>query len=239
MSDATRDASGLSADDAASRQARLQAGAQPLLVRLLELRDLVLDHLDPRRLLHDLLPGLEQRRPGRDLVGLADHLGVHPDHRLHDVRAGLGLPDLGRHLLVGLEDGRARRRLLHRLAQPDRPARGHRLGRVRRRHLPRPDDQHDQQRLRRQLLADPRVHPVRGDPGARRDGQHLQQPPAGGRQQHLGVVARRRRRHRDPDPDLRPGHPPERRTSSSPSGSTTPASATASTGSWCCRSASC
>ena len=34
---------------------------------------------------------------------------VHPDHRLHDVRARVGLPDLGRHLLVGLEAGRRRR----------------------------------------------------------------------------------------------------------------------------------
>ena len=39
-------------------------------------------------------------------MGLADHLGLHPDHRvLHD-RAGVGLPDLGGHLLVG---GQARR----------------------------------------------------------------------------------------------------------------------------------
>ena len=154
---------------------------------------------------------LEQRRPGRDLVGLADHLGVHPAHRLHDVRAGLGLPDLRRHLLVGGEDGRARRRLLHRLAQPDRPARGHRLGRVRRRHLPRPHDQHGQQRLRRRVLADPRVHPVRGHPGARGDGQHLQRTSTGDRQQHLGVVARRRCRDRDPGPDRGPRHPPEHR----------------------------
>ena len=35
-------------------------------------------------------------------LGLADHLGLHPDHRLLHVGAGVGLPDLGRHLLVGL-----------------------------------------------------------------------------------------------------------------------------------------
>ena len=46
-----------------------------------ELRDLVLDHLDPGRLLHHLRPGVEQRRPDRDLVGLADHLRLHPHHR--------------------------------------------------------------------------------------------------------------------------------------------------------------
>ena len=56
----------------------------------------------------------------------------------------------------------------------------------------------------------PGVHPVRGDPGARRGDEHLPQPPARGRQQHLGVVARRRRGDRDPGPDHRAGHPPER-----------------------------
>ena len=40
------------------------------------------------------------------------------------VRAGVGLPDLGRHLLVGVEDGRPEGRLLHGLAEPDRPGRG-------------------------------------------------------------------------------------------------------------------
>ncbi len=32
---------------------------------------------------------------------LADHLGLHPDHRLHDVRAGLGDADLGRASTTG------------------------------------------------------------------------------------------------------------------------------------------
>ncbi len=39
---------------AAARRPGLQAGAEPELERLLELRHLVLDHLDPRRLLHHL-----------------------------------------------------------------------------------------------------------------------------------------------------------------------------------------
>ena len=46
--------------------------------RLHELRDLVLDHLDPRRLLHQLRQRVVLRRAGCDLVGLADHLRVHP-----------------------------------------------------------------------------------------------------------------------------------------------------------------
>ena len=54
---------------------------EPQLERLPELRDLVHDHLDPRRLLHDLRPGVEQRRPDRDLLGLAADLDPDPDHR--------------------------------------------------------------------------------------------------------------------------------------------------------------
>jgi 3-isopropylmalate dehydrogenase len=65
----------------ASRLARLQAGAGTLLVRVQQLRDQLLDHLHPRRLLHDLRPGLQQWWPDRHLVGLADHLGLHPAHR--------------------------------------------------------------------------------------------------------------------------------------------------------------
>ena len=38
-----------------------------------QLRDLVLDHLGPGRLLHDLLRGLEQRRADRHLDRLAGH----------------------------------------------------------------------------------------------------------------------------------------------------------------------
>ena len=86
--------------------------------------------------------GLEQRRPDLDLVVLADHQRLHPDHRLHHVRAGLGLPDLGRHLLVGGQAGRPPGRLLHRLAQPDRPDRGDRRCRLRLRDVHRPDPQH-------------------------------------------------------------------------------------------------
>ena len=107
------------------------------LERVPELRDLVHDHLGPRRLLHDLLPGVEQRRPGRDLVGLADHLAVHPHHRLLHGRARLGLSDGGRDLLVGLEARRPGLGLVHRLVQPARPDRDPRVGRLLRRPVPR------------------------------------------------------------------------------------------------------
>src|SRR3954470_24248867 len=44
---------------------------------------------------------------------LADHLGVHPRHRPVHVRAGVGVPDLGRDLLVGEPPLGAEGRLLH------------------------------------------------------------------------------------------------------------------------------
>ena len=43
-------------------------------------------------------------------IGLAAHLGVHPDHRLLHVRAGLGLPHVRRHLLVGQQARRCQGR---------------------------------------------------------------------------------------------------------------------------------
>lgn len=45
------------------------------------------DHPDPGRVLHDLRPSVEQRRPRRDLVGLAPDLDRDPDHRLLHVGA--------------------------------------------------------------------------------------------------------------------------------------------------------
>src|SRR5215204_2557774 len=53
------------------RQPRLCAGATEVLVGFLQLRHLVLDHLDPGRLLHVIRPWLEQRRPRGDRLGLA------------------------------------------------------------------------------------------------------------------------------------------------------------------------
>ena len=62
------------------------------------------------------------------------------------------------------------------------------------------------------------------DPGDRRGGQHLLQPPARRHQQHLGVVARVRRGRGRADPDL-PAPPPRQRVRRcSPTRSTTPAS---------------
>src|SRR6478609_2251280 len=72
---------------AAPGKIRVQAGAGSDLVRLLELRDLVLDHLDPRRLSDDVRRRYRERWPDLGVVVLADHLALHPDHRLHDVGA--------------------------------------------------------------------------------------------------------------------------------------------------------
>ena len=62
---------------------------------LLELRDLVHDHLGTRGMLYDLRPGVEQRRSDRDLMGLADHLPPDPHRRGLDVGARLGYPTAG------------------------------------------------------------------------------------------------------------------------------------------------
>ena len=124
---------------AATGRAGLQAGAEPLLVGVLQLRHQLLHHLHPGRLLHHLLQRVERRRSGRHRLGLA-HPGLpHPLHRPVPVRAGVRLPHLGRHLLVGLQARRRESRVLHGLAQPDRAARHHRLGRLRLCHLLGPD----------------------------------------------------------------------------------------------------
>ena len=54
---------------AAPGRTRVQAGAEPRLVALLELRDLVLDHLRAGRLLHGLRAGVAIRRADRHLLG--------------------------------------------------------------------------------------------------------------------------------------------------------------------------
>ncbi len=50
---------------------------------------------------------------------------------------------------------------------------------------------------------------LRGHPRSGLAAEHLQRPPDGDHQQHLGVVARGRRGADRPDPDLRPGPAPE------------------------------
>ena len=98
---------------------------------VLELRDLVHDHLGAGGVLHDLSPGLQQRRPDRDLVGLADHLRAHPHRGVLDVRARLGLPHRRRPVLVGGQARRSRLVLVHGLVQRHRALRCRRLGRLR------------------------------------------------------------------------------------------------------------
>ena len=75
-------------------------------------------------------------------------------------------------------------------------------------------------------------------------GQHLRRPRPGAAEQHLRRLAPARRGDHHRAARLRPGPPPERRASSSASGSTTPGCTTArpaasASGSSCCRSASC
>ena len=75
--------------------------------------------------------------------------------------------------------------------------------------------------------------------GAARLHQHPRQPPRRRVQRHLRVVAPRRRRGDHRDPHLRPRQPRELQRRSSPTASTTRASARTCSGGTCCRSASC
>ena len=181
---------------------------------VLQLRDLVHDHLRPGRLLHHLRPGLQQRRADRHLLGLADHLRAHPHGCLLDVGAVLGLPHCRRPLLVGGQAGRSGLVVVHRLVQRDRPDRRGRLRGLRLRDLrgepvqplgpQHPRQLHRHARARRDLRAVPDHHgPARAD-------QHLLVAPGRPVQQHLGVRPRGRRGDHHPDPDHRAGPPPER-----------------------------
>ena len=72
--------------------------------------------------------GLEQRRSDRHLAGrgriLASFILIIG---LTHVGAGVRVPDVGWHLLVGVQAGRSTGRLLHRLAQPHRARRDDRV----------------------------------------------------------------------------------------------------------------
>ncbi len=142
--------------------------------------------------------------------------------------------------------GQARRPglgLVHRLVQPDRPRCRRRLGRLRLRLLPEfvaQPLQRQHLRLRFRLLhAVKRLHPLRADPAVAHDHQHLPDPLSLPGQQRLRLVARRRRRRDRRDPDLRPRRPPERQLRLRPHDQQLAASATACSGSTCCRSGSC
>ena len=236
---------------AAPRRARLQAGAEPGLERVLQLRDLVHDHLDPRRLLHDLRPGLEQRRPDRDLDRLAADLDPDPDHRLLHVGAGLRLPDRGRHLLVGRQARRPGLGLVHRLVQPDRPGRRRRLGRLRLRDLPQRRSSASTKSTSSAInFGDDRAHPrrdlppLRAHPAAPHDRQHLREPHLLALVNNISVwwhvlgvaviIA---------GPDLRPRQPPERQLRLRPADQQhrlrRRRHGGLRSGSTCCRSASC
>ena len=161
--------------------------------------------------------GVEQRRPDRDLDGLADHRGDHPHGRRQHVRAGLGLPHRRRPLLVGPQARRRRLVVVHRLVQRDRADRDRRLG-----------------RLRLRVLRDPALRPL--GLGSRASStspttEHIIQEifwlyavilvlhalinifshrSDRAVHQHLGLVARDRNGDHPRDPDLRPRPAPER-----------------------------
>ncbi len=170
---------------AEARRARLQAGAQSWLERVHQLRDLVHDHLGPRRVLHRVPVRLAERRPDRRLDRLAGDLRLRAHGGRLDGRADLEVPDRGRALLVGVRPRRQGLELDDRLVQHRRPDRDRRLGRLRRGALPqraarplRPRHLRDQ--LRR-LGAHPRrdLVPLRPDPDPLHRGQCLRRPVPG------------------------------------------------------------
>ncbi len=117
----------------------LQAGAAPGPEWLLELCRVAVDHLYPGGRRYLVSPGDRQRRRGVDRPGLAAVLPVQPGGGADDGTAGVGVPDGGRAVSLGVDPGRPGLGLGHRLVQPGRPA--HRPGRDQRRHLPVPGRQ--------------------------------------------------------------------------------------------------
>ena len=208
-----------------------------------ELRDLVLDHLDPRRLFHELRHGVVLRRPGSDDVGLADRLRVHPRHRALHVRDRLCLSHGGWDLLLGVQARRSRLGLVHRLVQPDRSDRGRGVGRLRGCAVP--------------LDHDPALPPELGctepqarlrdlplPPGGPHDAELLPEPHPQVLEQHLGVLAHPRAGGDRRDPHLRSRPSRERLLRVHAGGPTDRASSTATWAvrggsSTCCRSGRC
>ena len=212
---------------------------------LLELRDLLHDHLRSRGLLHDLRAGVEQRRADRDLVGLADHLRADPAGRVLDGRARVGLSDRGRHLLLGLDARRPEVGLVHGLVQPRRPGRRRRLGGLRLRDVPERELHVVRGRPRVRQLGRHVAHPhrdvpaVHRDPDAARADQHLLVAAGGDAQQRLGLLARGRRRGDHPRARLRARPAPERRLRLHRDDQQLGLRRRTCSGSTCCRSASC
>src|SRR5207248_10934429 len=104
-------------------QARLRAAAPARHGRIRQLRPQLLDHLRPDRRHHPLRVRTQDGRAPGDDPGMAARLAADgPGGRL-TCTARLELSDRGRALSLGIDPGRARRRVLHRLAQLHRPVR--------------------------------------------------------------------------------------------------------------------
>src|SRR5581483_11772915 len=113
--------------------ARLCAGALPRDGRVLELRDLVHDHLDPRRLPDVLLHRVQLGRPDRGDLGLADRRLLRRADRTRDGGGGVVDADGRGDLLLVLEARLAGVGLVLGLVQPDRADRRDGRDRLRRR----------------------------------------------------------------------------------------------------------
>ena len=141
-------------------------------------------------------------------VRLAARLGVRHHRRPRHGRDRVEVPDRGRPLLLGVEDGQPGLGLVHRLVQPDRPDRDHRRHRLRRRDLHRRAAAAAlAERVPRHSARDRRR--LRRDPVPARRDEHLQRQARRDAERRVGLVARARRRlHRDRASDRRAGPPP-------------------------------
>ena len=188
--------------------AGLRAGTAPPDVRVLQLRRVVHDHLDPVRLPHPVRLRHAHRRPGRHRLGLAVRRRHDPVRRPVDGRGVLQLPDRRRAVLLVGQAGPAQRGglvLVHRLVQLPGPGRGDRGHRLRRLALhPR--------------VPDPGVQPERGalDHGAHlrdragcaRHAEPVRHPAGRAAERHQRVVAPPRRADHRRRAGLRPVAPP-------------------------------
>ena len=236
----------------APRGARLQAGARARLERVHQLRDLVHDHLGPRR---------DASRPSAQAWNNGGPIAISIGWPIICVLVLLvafsmseltsAYPDRRRPLLVGGEARRPGLELVHRLVQ-------HRSGWSASSprwttggELPEPSCSTSRASTSSGINFADTAHlltetfaalPVILAPV--RAGQHLRRTWSGAVQQHLGLLARVRRDRDHRDPRLRPRPSPERRLRLharriNNSGFTDGATAASSSGSSCCPSASC
>ena len=174
----------------------LRPGAAPRHVNVQQLRDQLLDHLDPGRWHDELLARHGHQRPAGDHDGM-DHRRVLRAPRGHGHgRDLLGLSHCGRPVLLVGEAGTEEPGplvVVHRLLQPHRPDRRHRQRRLRAVGVHRLLHPHVRRRLQAHRRED--LHHLPHRAGGARPAQHVPHRPREGDGRHQRVVARDRCGH--------------------------------------------